>query len=123
QAARAELAAGADVLLAAMERLAQGDLTVRIGQGAAGDMGRVFAGFDASAAAMSDLVARVRDSLARTAEAVVEISSAVEELAVTAEEQSRQIDSVVATVEETRTVAELNAGSLTQAAAAGRKTS
>lgn len=123
QAARAELAAGADVLLAAMERLAQGDLTVRIGQGAAGDMGRMFAGFDASAAAMSDLVARVRDSLARTAEAVVEISSAVEELAVTAEEQSRQIDSVVATVEETRTVAELNAGSLTQAAAAGRKTS
>lgn len=123
QAAGAELAAGADVLLAAMERLAQGDLTVRVGQGAAGDLGRVFAGFDASAAAMSDLVARVRDSLARTAEAVVEISSAVEELAVTAEEQSRQIDAVVATVEETRTVAELNAGSLAQAAAAGRKTS
>ncbi len=109
-----------DHMLAAMDRFAGGDLTVRLDvrldAGRDDEIGRLYAGFNHAAAELRGMVERVRCAAERTADTVAQLSTSTEQLSVSVQEQSLQSNEVATAVEQmARTVVD-NAQHVRQAA-------
>ena len=88
-------------LLEAMDRFAEGDLTVQVTPENNNDeIGKLFYGFNATVEKIRNLVYKLSDAIAATASASTQISSSAEELAAGSQEQSAQTADVASAVEE-----------------------
>jgi len=87
-------------LLAAMDRFADGDLTVRVQTKGDDEIARLFKGFNRAAANLEDMVGEVRAVAEATASAGGQISASSDHLAASVQEQSTQAEEVAAAVEE-----------------------
>ncbi len=106
-AQRTYLAGSVEDILQAVERVAQGDLTVQVAVGQNDDIARLSQGLTRGVENIRQMLFRVAESVNETTHAVSAISSATEQLAVGASEQSRQVMQVAGAVEEmSRTIAE-----------------
>ena len=89
------------VLLRAMEKFSQGDLTVSVqSERSKGEIHELFSGFNKTVNNMRELINQLLDAISATASASMQISSSVEELAVGSQEQSSQTNDVTRAVEE-----------------------
>ncbi len=103
-----------DTLLDAMQRFADGDLTVRVEADAEGDVRRLFEGFNDAVTTMRGMMAQVAEAISTAGATAEQVSASAEELSAGAEEQSSQTDEVAAAMEEmTRTIAD-NSESVTE---------
>ena len=103
-----------DTLLDAMQRFADGDLTVRIEADAEGDMRRLFEGFNDAVRTMRGTMGQVVEAVSTAGTTAEQVSASAEELSAGAEEQSSQTEEVAAAMEEmTRTIAD-NSESVTK---------
>ncbi len=94
-------------MLASVNQLAEGDLTMRVEVGNDDDIARLSHGLTQSVENIHQMFVRVAESVNQTATTVRNISITTEELAVVADEQSRQVLQVAGAVEEmSRTIAE-----------------
>jgi methyl-accepting chemotaxis protein len=94
------LAHNVETALHAIDRLADGDLTVRLASTSNDDIGRLFAGLTRSVENVSAMIAHVVQSVNSTADAVTQISGATEELSAGAREQNGQVIQLAGSVEE-----------------------
>ncbi len=89
------------VLLEAMDKFSEGDLTVKVkSERDTGEIYELFNGFNRTVNNIKDLINQLMDAINATASASVQISSSVEELAVGSQEQSTQTNDVTRAVEE-----------------------
>jgi len=89
------------VLLEAMDKFSEGDLTVNVkSERDTGEIYELFNGFNKTVNNIKNLVNQLMDAINATASASVQISSSVEELAVGSQEQSTQTNDVTRAVEE-----------------------
>lgn len=94
-------------MLAAMDRFAEGDLTVRLEAERDDDIARLFDGFNRATENLRQMVGRVENVVDSTASAAGEISATSDQLAASVQEQSTQTDEVAAAVEQmTQTIVE-----------------
>ena len=94
-------------MMAAMEKFADGDLTVSVTSGKDDDMGRLIDGFNRSIKKFSGIINTVTEAVQATVSAATEISSSAEQMAAGAQEQSAQTTEVASAVEEmTKTIIE-----------------
>ncbi len=102
------LAHSTEVILDAMEKFAQGDLTTNIlAEKEDDNIAKLFNGFNRTVGNIKDIIIQVRASVEATASASTEISSSVEEMAAGAQEQSAQTNEVATAMEEmSRTIVE-----------------
>ncbi len=102
------LASKTQEMLEAMEKFAEGDLTVQLHEPERKDeMAKLFEGFNNAVRKIRDLIVRVSEVVEATASAGTQISSSAEEMAAGANELSGQSNEVTAAVEEvTRTIME-----------------
>ncbi len=99
------LSSSVESMLSAMNKFADGDLTVSLHVDGADDISRLFAGFNRSVANINSIIQQLQESIETTAGAASQISSSSEQLAAGAQEQSSQANEVAAAVEEmTRTI-------------------
>ncbi|MCS4048931.1 PAS domain-containing protein [Salinibacter ruber] len=89
-----------EILLGAMDRFADGDLTVRIDAEADGDIGRLYDGFNRSVDNLQRMVEQIREVAQSTMASAGQISSSSDQMAASTEEQSAQAEEVAAAVEE-----------------------
>jgi methyl-accepting chemotaxis protein len=87
-------------LLAAMDRFADGDLTVRVQADGDDEIARLFNGFNRAAANLEDMIGEVHAVAEATASAGGQISASSDQLAASVQEQSTQAEEVAAAVEE-----------------------
>ncbi len=117
------LEAQVELMLSATERLADGDLTVRINEDeadASGEIGRLFEGFNEAVAKMQAAMREVHSSAASAGTTAEQVNQSVDRLYAGAEEQSEQTTEVAGAMEEmSRTIME-NSKSLTQTVEASR---
>jgi methyl-accepting chemotaxis protein len=109
---------GAGVMIEAMNRLADGDLTARAPEEEGGDLRDLFSGFNRSVSRIRSMLSRVTEAAQATASSINQISSSAEQLAAGAQEQSSQTTEVAGAIEEmTKTILETtrNAGNATTA--------
>lgn len=107
-------------MLSATERLADGDLTVRINADAEGEIGRLFEGFNEAVSKMQAAMQEVHRSAADAGATAGRVNESVDRLYAGAEEQSEQTTEVAGAMEEmSRTIVE-NSRSLTQTVDASR---
>jgi methyl-accepting chemotaxis protein len=105
-------------ILIAMEKFADGDLTVNLEVKNDDDIGKVFKGFNKLVDNVGNIIFQVSEAVLATASASNEISSSTEQMAAGAQEQSAQASEVAAAVEEmAKTILETtkNASSATEA--------
>ena len=96
-----ELEQHVDIILQAMKRFANGDLTVRLQADAAkGAMSKLYAGFNRSVANVRSMLQEVSTVVESTASTQAEVSTSTQQLATGAQEQSAQADEVAAAMEE-----------------------
>ena len=89
------------VLLEAMDKLSEGDLTVSVkSERDTGEIYELFNGFNKTVNNVKNLINQLTDSISATASASMQISSSVEELAIGSQEQSSQTNDVTRAVEE-----------------------
>lgn len=102
------------VLLSAMDRFSEGDLTVKVTPPKDDDdVSRLMNGFNKSVSNMKDMLKRVSEAVAAAASASTEISSSSEQMAAGAQEQSTQANEVASAVEEmTTTILETSRNSM-----------
>jgi len=101
------LAEHVDRLLDAMNRFADGDLTVRVEAEDDGDIDRLFRGFNDAVSRMGTTMSRVVEAISTAGTTAEQVSASAEQLSAGAEEQSSQAEEVAAAVEEmARTIAE-----------------
>jgi PAS domain S-box-containing protein len=90
-----------NVLLGAMDKFSEGDLTVNIiPENADDDIGKVFIGFTNSVAKINQAINEVLEAVGATASAANQISSSAEELAAGSQEQSAQTSEVATAIEQ-----------------------
>ncbi|MBD3410060.1 MAG: HAMP domain-containing protein, partial [Ignavibacteriales bacterium] len=109
---------GAGVMIEAMSRLSDGDLTVSVPEEEGGDLRDLFGGFNRSVSRIRSMLSRVTEAAQATASSINQISASAEQLAAGAQEQSSQTTEVAGAIEEmTKTIMETtrNAGSATAA--------
>ena len=120
EAQEQRLADAVDRLLHAMERFADGDLTVALPVEGDDAIARLYAGVNRTVENFRAVLEEVVATTATSAEASGEISASVEELSAASQEQSAQSAEVAAAVEEmVRTIAD-NARTASQAAQAAQ---
>jgi methyl-accepting chemotaxis protein len=100
EARRQELDTSVQLLLAAMERFAAGDLTVRVAADRAHAMGRLFEGFNHAVASVGDALGGVRVAAGRVAAAAAEIAGDSGQLAGGATQQAASLEEISASLEE-----------------------
>lgn len=94
-------------MLGAMDRFAQGDLTIRLEAERDDAIGRLFVGFNRVVDNFRTIVMQLSDAVDTTASASAQISASSDQLASATQEQSTQADEVASAVEEmARTVIE-----------------
>ncbi len=100
-------------LLKAMDKFADGDLTVEvIAEKDNDDIGKLFNGFNESVKNINEIVKNVSEAVQATASASNQISSSSEEMAAGAQEQSSQTSEVASAVEQmTKTILETSKNS------------
>jgi len=86
-AERERLADAVRTLLAAIDRFAAGDLTVRVDAAADGEVGRLYLGFNRAVAAVARMLESVVASARYSSEAAARISASTEELAAAMKDQ------------------------------------
>jgi len=93
-------------ILHAMDKFADGDLTVSImPEKENDDIGKLFHGFNKSVQNIGNIIAKINEAVAATASASTQISSSTEEMAAGSQEQSSQSQEVAAAVDEmTKTI-------------------
>jgi methyl-accepting chemotaxis protein len=94
------LAHSVESILHAVDKMADGDLTVRVQAGNGDDIERLASGINRSLENIQVMLQRVADSTNRTVQAVQEISVAAEQLAQGSEQQASQATQVASAVEE-----------------------
>ena len=110
------LQGGVNRMLEAMERFADGDLTVRVDVNRSDALGQLFEGFNRAAGNIQQMLNRVAEAVEMTTSTADQISSASEQLAAGAHEQAEQADEVAAAMEQmSRTIVE-NAQTATETA-------
>jgi methyl-accepting chemotaxis protein len=87
-------------MLTAIERFADGDLTVRVQAEGDDEITRLFNGFNQATATLQRMLMEVDDAVASTAGSADQISASSDQLAASAEEQSAQSSTVAAAVEQ-----------------------
>ena len=87
-------------ILVAMDKFAQGDLTVSLDNDRDDDIKRLFNGFSNAVAGLRDLIAHVQETAAAAASASNQINSSTEEMAAGVQEQSMQTTEVAGAIEE-----------------------
>jgi methyl-accepting chemotaxis protein len=122
EAARREedLQASVETMLGAIDRFADGDLTVRLDPAPEQDdeIRRLFEGFNRAAQSVRQILLDVRAAADETAATTRQISASSDEMAASAEEQSTQSEEVAAAVEELNQTISENARSVQQTAEA-----
>ncbi len=107
-------------MLNAMEKFADGDLTVKVQpEKDDDDIGKLFLGFNRSINNIRNIIEKVNEAVEATASAANQISSSSEEMAAGAQEQSSQAQEVASAIEQmTRTILETtrNAGTTAEQA-------
>lgn len=94
-------------MLEAIERLADGDLTVSLTAKQHDDVGRLYDGFNRAIERIREMFENIVEAVGATASATGEISSSTEEMAANSSEQSMQASEVAGAVEEmTKTILE-----------------
>lgn len=95
------LARSTQMLLSAMDRFSNGDLTVTVNaENKNDDIGKLFSGFNLTVDKIKNLINKLSDAITATASASTQISSSAEELAAGSQEQSTQTADVASAVEE-----------------------
>jgi methyl-accepting chemotaxis protein len=89
-----------DRMMTAMDKLAQGDLRVRLEIERDDEIGRLFNGFNDSVNNIREMLVKVTEALGATASASSQISSSTEEMAAGAQEQTSQASEVASAVEQ-----------------------
>lgn len=107
-------------MLHAMEKFADGDLTISVlPEKVNDDIGKLFQGFNQSVNNIKNIIEKVTEAVQATASASNQISSSSEEMAAGAQEQSSQTSEVASAVEEmTKTIYETTKNSATASDAA-----
>jgi methyl-accepting chemotaxis protein len=106
-------------MLVAMDKFAQGDLTVSLKVENSDSIGNLFNGFNKSIQNIGNLLGSITDVVEAVASASSQISSSSEEMAAGAQEQSSQTMEVAGAIEEmTRTILETTKNSSTAAESA-----
>ena len=110
-----------DILLDAMDRFADGDLTARVDESSAqGKMERLFQGFNRSVENLRQMVEQVQEAAESTSASASQISASSDQMAASAEEQSAQAEEVAAAVEELNQTINENAKSVQRTAEAAQ---
>ncbi|QQS35457.1 MAG: cache domain-containing protein [Ignavibacteriales bacterium] len=112
------LAESTNRMLNAMDRFANGDLSVRLEIKNEDEIGKVFKGFNSLVENVGAIIEQVTQAVQATASASTQISSSTEEMAAGAQEQSAQAGEVASAVEQmTKTILETtkNASSASEA--------
>ena len=96
------LARSTKILLSAMEKFADGDLTVSVNPDKEedDDIGRLFLGFNNAVKKIKAIITNVYEATLATASASTEISATAEEMAAGAQEQNAQTEEIATSVEE-----------------------
>lgn len=103
-------------ILKAMDRFAEGDLTVKVKSEKNDDIGKLFDGFNRVVANIGNIIKEVSEAVQATASASNQISASAEEMAAGSEQQTAQVTEVASAVEEmTSTIIE-NTRNITKAA-------
>ncbi|WP_162890701.1 methyl-accepting chemotaxis protein [Salinibacter ruber] len=105
-------------MLDAMDRFADGDLTVRVQAGRDDEIGKLFDGFNRAVEGVRQAFTKVRGASEKTVSAAGQISASSEQMAASAEEQSAQAEEVAAAVEQLNQTIGENARSVQQVAEA-----
>ncbi len=96
-----ELEQKAEILLNAMDKFAQGDLTEHLEEENKDDlMGRLFSGFNKSVDNIKEIVYILITAIKQTSSASLDISASAEEMASNAQEQSTQTTDITTAIEE-----------------------
>jgi len=108
-----------EVMLEAMNKFADGDLTISLNIEKNDEIGKLFEGFNKAVSNMGNLLSQVTEAVQATASASNEISSSSEEMAAGAQEQSSQTTEVAGAVEQmTKTIMETTKNASTASEAA-----
>ena len=104
------LARSTEKLLGAMEKMAEGDLTVKaVPEKTDDNISKLFEAFNKAVQNLKTMTNHIKDAVAATASASTQISSSAEEMAAGAQEQSSQTGEVATAMEEmTSTIVETN---------------
>lgn len=95
------------IMLNAMDKFANGDLTIQLKVENNDEIGTLFTGFNNSIKAINEMLIKVNNTVSETAKSTKAITISVEEIAAGANEQSMQTADVASAVEEmTRTILE-----------------
>ncbi|MGE5439488.1 MAG: methyl-accepting chemotaxis protein [Bacteroidota bacterium] len=106
-------------MLRAIEKLAEGDLTVSLTARKQDDVGRLYNGFNRALGRIRQMFENIVEAVSATASATGEISSSTEEMAANSSQQTMQAAEVAGAVEEmTRTILASTENSRTAAASA-----
>ncbi len=96
-----------EIILSEMDKFKHGDLTVRVPESVAGEIGRLFTGFNSAVENIYKMVTEVKHAISATAAASDEIFSATDDLSNSAQEQNQQSLEISTAVEEmSSTIAE-----------------
>jgi methyl-accepting chemotaxis protein len=106
---RAYLTTSIDTVLHAMESFVQGDLTIALHHTEADEIGRLYAGFNASVQTMHTLVMNLRTAVSATTEATAHITDNIEATVQGAKKQLHVIKDIVRQSAETAHSAHANA--------------
>lgn len=88
----------ADLMIAAIDQFAEGDLTVSLKAENNDDIGRLFTGFNNALAQIRHMFENINSAISATASAGNEISSSAEQMAAGAREQTMQIDDIARSI-------------------------
>ena len=114
---RADLEESIDTMMAAMDRFANGDLTVQLDIDRTDNkMERLFEGFNRAVNNLRRMVGKVREVAESTSASAGQINTSSEQMAASAEEQSAQSEEVAAAVEELNQTINENAKSVQRTA-------
>jgi len=120
QAQKEALASHTSEMLDAMNRFADGDLSVRVDTDRDDEIGDLFDGFNRAVESVRQTLVSVRDAAEETARTTEEISASSDQMATAAEQQSAQAEEVAAAVEQMNQTISENARSVQRAAEATR---
>ncbi len=84
-----DLAHSVEMIVREMERIAEGDLTVKLPNDRTDDIGHLYIAINGTVQNLCTIISQVAEAASATAQAVLSTTSSVEELSATAAEQSR----------------------------------